>query len=102
MHILPVADLFHPVDNLAIELFLNGNVRHGGGRRGPMPVLLTRSEPDHVTGANLLDRPSPALGQAAARGDNQGLTKRMSVPCRPRAGLEGYAGSLNARAGSGA
>jgi hypothetical protein len=33
---LLVADLFHPVHRLAVELFLNGNVRHGGGWCGAM------------------------------------------------------------------
>ena len=40
--VLLVADLFHPVDNLAVELFLNGDVRHGSGRRGPVSALLAR------------------------------------------------------------
>jgi len=26
-----VADLFHPVDNLPMELFLSGDARHGRG-----------------------------------------------------------------------
>ena len=39
--ILFVADLFHPVDGLAVELFLNGDMGHGRGWRGAMPVLLT-------------------------------------------------------------
>src|SRR6266566_9842624 len=32
--VLFVADLFHPVGGLAVELFLNGDVRHGRGCRG--------------------------------------------------------------------
>jgi len=38
--ILVVADFFHPVDDVAVELFLNGDMRHARGRRGSMPVLL--------------------------------------------------------------
>src|SRR5438034_7383434 len=38
--ILCVADLFHPVHDLAIKCFLNGDVRHGCGRPGAVPVLL--------------------------------------------------------------
>jgi hypothetical protein len=45
-----VADLFHPVDGLAVELFLNGDVGHGGGGRGPVPMLLAGREPDDVEG----------------------------------------------------
>jgi len=33
-----VAHLFHPVDDLTVELFLNGDMRHGRGRRGIMPM----------------------------------------------------------------
>jgi hypothetical protein len=40
--VLFVADLFHPVDGLPIELFLDGGVRHGRGQRSTMPMLLAR------------------------------------------------------------
>jgi hypothetical protein len=36
-------------------------VRHGCGRRGAVPMLLTRRAPDHVTRPHFLDRASPAL-----------------------------------------
>jgi hypothetical protein len=93
--VLFVADLFHPVDNLAIELFLNGDVRHGGGQRSAMPVLLAGREPDHIAGPDFLNRTSPALCPAATGGDDQGLAERMRVPCSPRARLESYTGALN-------
>src|SRR6266567_1238779 len=93
--VLLVTDLFHPVDNLPVELFLNGDVRHGRGRGSPMPVLLARREPDHITGSNLLDRSPFALNPAAASRDDESLTERMPVPCSPRARLEGHAGTLN-------
>ena len=65
--VLLVADLFHPVDNLAVEFFLNGDVGHGRGGRGPMPVLLAGREPDHVTRTDFLNRAAPSLRPAAAR-----------------------------------
>src|SRR5439155_15496539 len=86
--ILFVADLLHPIHGLAIELFLNGDVRHGGGWRGAVPMLLPRREPNHVTGPNLLDRPAPTLGAARARRHDQGLAERVRVPGSPGAGLE--------------
>ena len=43
--VLFVADFFQPVNNFAVELFLNGDVRHGRSRRRPMPMLLARREP---------------------------------------------------------
>src|SRR5207302_10627174 len=39
--VLLVADLLHPVDGLAVELFHNGDVRHGRGRRGAVPMFLS-------------------------------------------------------------
>src|SRR5947208_9810175 len=78
--ILFVADFLHPVDGLAVEPFLNGDVRHGGRRRGAVPVLLTRRKPDHVIRPNFLDRTVPALGTAIARHHNEGLAQRVGVP----------------------
>src|SRR2546423_10546062 len=86
--LLLVADLFHPVHDLAIEVFLNGEVRHGGGCPGAVPMLLTGRDPDHVTGPNLLDRPAPAPRAAPPSRPHQGLAPRGGVPCRPRARLE--------------
>jgi len=93
--VLLVADLFHPVDNLTVELFLNGDVHHGRGRCGSMPVLLAGLEPDHITGPDLLDRSALALDPAAASRDDESLTEWMGMPCSPRARLKSYAGTLN-------
>jgi hypothetical protein len=59
--VLVVADLSDPLDELAVELFLDGNVRHGRGCRSAVPMLLTWREPDHVARSDFLDRASPAL-----------------------------------------
>ena len=59
--VLFVADLFHPVDSLSVELFLNGDVCYGSGCRGAVPMLLTWREPDHITRTNFLGRASPPL-----------------------------------------
>ncbi len=40
LKILIVADLFHPLDDLAVFLLLNGDVRHGGCWRRAVPMLL--------------------------------------------------------------
>src|SRR5271167_794668 len=79
--ILLVGDLFHPVHNLTVELFLNGDVRHGRDRRSPMPVLLAGREPHHITRPDLLDRSAFALDPTAASRDDEGLTERMRMPC---------------------
>ena len=83
-----VADLFHPVNRLAVELFLNGDVRHGRGWRGTVPMLLARRELDHVTRTDLLNRPAPMLREAAARRHDQRLAQRMSMPCGTRTRLK--------------
>jgi hypothetical protein len=87
--VLFIADLFHPINDLAVEIFLNGDVRHGCGRRCAMPMLQTRRKPDYITGPNLLDRTALTLNPAEARGDDQCLAERMRVPCRASAGFEG-------------
>ena len=43
-----VADLFHPLDNFAVELFVNGDMSHGGSRRSAIPMLFILWAPDHV------------------------------------------------------
>src|SRR5579859_2656837 len=94
--VLFVADLFHPIDGLAIEPFLYGDVRHRGGWRGAMPMFLSRREPDHITRTNLLDRPTPALDPATASRHHQGLTQRMGMPCGASARLERDTGANHA------
>src|SRR5436190_696857 len=91
-----VGDFLHPVDDLAVELFLDGDVGHGGGRRGAMPMLLACRARDNITRSNDLDRPAPALHKTAAGRHDERLTQRMRVPIAPRAGLERYVGAARA------
>ena len=65
--------MFHPVHVLAVELFLDRDVRHCRGRRGAVPVLLTRREPDHIARPDLFDGAAPALRETAAACDDEGL-----------------------------
>src|SRR6516162_7906917 len=53
--ILVVTHLLHPVDDLAVQCFLNRDVSHRGCGLGAMPMLLARRRPDHVTRPDLLD-----------------------------------------------
>ena len=79
---------------------------HGGRRRGAVPVLLARRDPDDVTGANLLDRAAFALDAAATRGDDEDLAERMRMPRGAGAGSKvtalpaARAGALAANKGS--
>ena len=59
--VLFVADLFHPVDRLAVELFVNGDVRHGRRWCSAVPMFLSRWDPDHIAGPDFLERGFPAL-----------------------------------------
>src|SRR2546422_11411744 len=81
--VLLVGHFLHPVDNLAVQLFLDGDMGHGRARRRPMPMLLARRAPYDVARSDHADRPAPALDQPAARRDDQGLTQRMRVPIAP-------------------
>src|SRR5689334_2162768 len=89
--------MLHPVHDLAVFLLLNGDVSHARTRGGSVPVLFTGRKPDDITRANLLNRYAFALGPAAARRNDERLSKRMSMPCGPRTRFEGYCGTLNQR-----
>src|SRR6185437_390441 len=94
--ILLVTHFLHPVDSPAAELLLNGDVRHGRGRRRAVPVLFTGHEPDHIAWANHLDRTTFALRKTAARGYKERLSQRVRVPRRAGTRLEGDAGAHGA------
>jgi hypothetical protein len=81
--------MLQPIDGLAVELFLDSDVAHARGDRGPVPVPFTGREPDHVAGPDFLDRTALALRPAKAGRDDQGLAERMGVPSRARARFEG-------------
>src|SRR3954453_6669795 len=74
--VLLVRDLLHPIHGLAVELFLNRDVRQRGAGRCPGPMLLARPEPPHAPRINFLNRPACAWRPAAAADDDQRLAKR--------------------------
>jgi hypothetical protein len=90
--ILFITHLFHPFDDLAVERFLNGNVRHRGGRRRAVPVPHAGWKPDDIAGSDSLDRAAFDLHPAAVSGDNEPLAERMRVPGPPGTRLERDAG----------
>src|SRR5438552_17942489 len=85
--VLFVADLLHPVDGLAVEFLLDGDVRHRAFWRGAVPMLLSWRKRDHIPGMNLFDRTSIALHEAATIRHNERLTQWMVVPSRAGARL---------------
>src|SRR5579862_576502 len=90
-----VADLFHPIDGLTVELFYNSDMRHRGGRGRAVLMLDAGRTPDYIPGPDFLFAPIPALRPAAAGRDDQRLSKKMGMPCRPRSGFEGDQGAKN-------
>src|SRR5579863_7190992 len=94
--VLLVADLFQPFDGFAVQRFLNGDMGHGRFRRGTMPMLLAGWKPDHVPGADFLDRTAQTLRQAGTGGDDQGLAERMRMPGRAGTRLESHIGPADA------
>src|SRR5262245_3807897 len=84
-----VADLFHPVDILAVKKFRNSDMRHRSGGSRAMPVLLAWWKPNDVARTDLFDWPAFGLRPTKARRDNQGLAERMGVPRGTGARLEG-------------
>ncbi len=66
-------DFFHPIGGLAVEHLDDGDVGHGRGGCGAVPMFFARREPDDVTRANFLDRSSPTLHPAAAAGHDERL-----------------------------
>src|SRR3954463_5430026 len=86
--VLLVADLLHPLDRLAVERLLDGDVRHPRRRSRAVPVPLFRRAPDHVARTYLDLRPALALHPPAPLCDNERLPERVPVPGRARARLE--------------
>ena len=94
--VLLITHLFHPIDGLPVEQFMDRDVRHGRGRSGAVPMFFPRRDPNHVTRTDFLDRSAPALRPATASRDNQRLPEWMRVPGGTSAGLEGDARTRNA------
>ena len=94
--VLVVTDLFHPLDELSVELFLDCAVCHGGGWLSTMPMLFARREPDHVSGMDLFNGTALAPRPTATGRNDQGLTQRMSMPCGASPGFERDTGTGNA------
>ena len=95
--VLLFADLFHPLDDLAIQVFLNREVSNGSGWRGAVPVLLLRGKPDYVARPDLFNGTALTLGPSATCRHDESLAERMSVPSSAGTGLESNASALYSR-----
>src|SRR3954453_15788769 len=84
--VLLVGDGGPPVHDVVVGVGLvDGQVDHEPIGGGAVPVLLVGLEQDAVTGADDLDRAAPALAQAYALGDEDGLAQRVAGPVGARA-----------------
>ena len=99
--VLFVADMLQPVDGLAVERLLDGNMRHRRRGRCPVPMLFARRKPNDVARPDFLDGTAPMLRPTEPGRDNQCLTEGMGMPCGAGAGLERDARAANARGLSG-
>src|SRR5215469_7667268 len=88
--VLLVRDLFEPLDSLAIERFLNRDVRHGNRWARAVPMLLAGLEPHHIARPDFFAGAAPFLGPAESGQDNERLAKRVCMPCGSRAWFERY------------
>src|SRR4051794_37999011 len=95
--VLLVTNFFQPVGCVAVELFLNGDMTHRGGRRCAVPVLLAWSERDHITWTDLFDGATPALCPSATGRDEEILAERMRMPRSTRTRLKGNECASSAR-----
>ena len=95
--VLFISNVLHPVNRLAVQRFLNSDMRHRGRRRSAVPMLLTGREPDHIAWPNFLDRTAPTLRPSEAGRDDQRLTEWMRVPCGASTRLERDACAANTR-----
>jgi len=94
--VLRLTHLLHPVDDLAVERFLNGDVRHRARWHCAVPMFFVRRKPDHVARPDFLDRSAFALRPSQTGCDDQGLTEWMRMPGSARTRLERDAGATNA------
>src|SRR4051794_20974156 len=78
--ILLVGYRFHPLDVLAVQRFLDGDMRHRRGGGGAMPMLVLPRAPDHVPGADFDLLFAFTLSPAAPGSHDQGLPEWMRMP----------------------
>src|SRR5438093_2944212 len=78
--VLFVGHVFHPLDRLAIELFLNGDVRHRRVRRRAVPVFLAGFNPHDIARPDFFDGAARELHASETRRDDQRLAEGMRVP----------------------
>src|SRR5262249_7574082 len=72
--------MLHPIDGLAVESLLDGDMRHRRRRRCAVPMFLAGRKPDHIARPDFFDRTAPTLRPADACSDDERLPERMGMP----------------------
>jgi hypothetical protein len=72
-------------------------MRQSRSRCSPMPMLLSRRKPNHISGMNLINRAALSLNPATSGSHNQSLPQRMRMPRSTRSRFERHAGATNKR-----
>ena len=81
--VVGVGDVFQPVDGCALDAGLDGDMGHGRGLGGAVPMFDARWCPDDVTGMDGLLLAAPLLDPAITGGDDQGFGRwgGCATPC---------------------
>src|SRR5918994_2464780 len=80
LEVLLIGYVLHPVHDLALDCFLNGDVRHARCGSGAVPMLDRRRDPYGITWPDLLDAATPLLNPAESGRYDEPLAGRMGVP----------------------
>src|SRR5438876_4178418 len=91
--VLLVGDVFEPIDGLAIEVLLHGDVRHRRCWRRAMPVLFARRKPHDVARANLFNGSAPPPARIVQEEARERLTPLLK-DANERAGIEMRRGAI--------
>src|SRR5918995_3258881 len=89
LRVMRLSHVLHPVHVLAVDLLLNGDMRHAVHGSGTVPVLHPWRSPDDVTGTDLLLLAAPGLDPPDTGGDNQMLASWVGVPGGTRTRCKG-------------
>src|SRR4051794_10274022 len=73
VEVLVVGDVLEPVDGATVDTVLDGDVGHGGGVGGAVPVFDAGRRPDHVTGFDRQLLTAPLLHPSGAYGHDERL-----------------------------
>jgi hypothetical protein len=87
--VILLGHVLHPHGRGAVQALGDGDVGHGGGGRGAMPMNFVCGKPNRVTRSHLLVWGALPSDLSSARCDNQDLSGGVRMPSRPSSRFEG-------------